>query len=373
MRRVYLDGNATTPPAPEVREAMVRALEADWGNPSSVHADGRRARAVVEDAREGVGRLMGLDARDILFTSGGTEANNLALRALSRPGRALITSKLEHPSVTRVAEELAREGTAVHYARIAESGEIDEEDVLRLLRAHPDSFLALQTVNSETGVVQPLAEIGKIAGELGAEMHVDAIQSWGRLAVNHGSATTLALAAHKFRGPKGIGVLGKTPCVTLKSILFGGSQERGVRPGTLDAVLAAGLLAAVQRAEKSIERYAALGDLRDRLEHQISEIYPRAFFNGRDAATRAPHVTNVSFLGISGPELVAALDLEGVSVSSGSACSAGTSDPSPVITAMAGEARARSAVRFSLGDWVTEDDIDVAVSALRKVLSRASG
>ncbi len=371
MRRVYLDANAISPPCEEARLAMADALEFAWGNPSSIHGDGRKARARVEDAREAVAALMHVDPRDILFTSGGTEANNIALRSLMRPGRALITSRLEHPSIVKVAESFLAEGRTVQFADILPTGEVDEEHLLSLLRATPDACIALQAVNSETGVVQPLGAIGKLAGELGAEIHVDAIQAWGRIEFDTTQATTMSLAAHKVRGPKGIGVLSKTPCTTLTSVLFGGSQERGVRPGTLDAALAAGLAAACKRAALRLADAQRLGALRDRLEQGLLDAFPGAVVNGKDAKQRVAHVTNISFGSENGPELVAALDLEGISVSSGSACSAGTADPSPVITAIGGKARSISAVRFSLGDWVTEADIDFVLEKARNVLARA--
>jgi cysteine desulfurase len=368
--RVYLDWNATTPPLPEVVAAMREAAETAWANPSSVHADGRRARAFVEDARAAVADLAGVDARDVVFTSGGTEANNLALRAAFTGGvGVLVTSRIEHPSITRVAEALEGEGRArVRWLAIDPSGRINLDDAKRALEAGDVKLVAISAVNHETGVVQPLSEVVELARANGARVHVDAVQAFGKVRVDAGTGfTSASLAAHKFRGPKGIGALVTRPGLRIDPVLLGGAQERGIRPGTVDPVAASGLVVAARHAATSHATYAALAALRDRLESALLVLAPSSFVNGEG---RLPHVTNVSVHGWAGPELVAALDLEGVSVSSGSACSAGTTEPSPVIRAMAGEPRARSAVRFSLGESTSRADIDTALAVLTRVLAR---
>jgi cysteine desulfurase len=361
---VYLDWNATTPPLAAVVEVMASAAREAWGNPASVHAAGRRARALVEEAREAVAQLAGMEARDVVLTSGGTEANNLALAGA--PG--LVGTRLEHPSVTRLLEARAALGVPVRFLEVGESGRVEPAAVERALaELPPGSVVALSAVNHETGVIQPVAEVATVTRASGARLHVDAVQAAGRLPPGlwHGG-DTLALSAHKLRGPKGIGALVTTPGTRIRPILLGGSQERGLRPGTVDPVAAAGFGVAASRAIDGPDRYARVAALRDHLERKLVH---RGQPNGA-GSPRAPHVSNASFHGVAGDELVAALDLEGVRVSSGSACSAGTSEPSPVILAMLGVERARSAVRVSLGEDTTMEDIIRLLRALDLVIPR---
>ncbi|MGK3963211.1 cysteine desulfurase family protein [Sorangium sp. So ce118] len=403
-RVIYLDWNATTPPHPEVLAAMQAAAEVAWANPASVHGPGRRARAFIEQAREAVARLVGLDARDVTLTSGGTEANNLALShafgdeaagggaagatasgrvdaagatASGRLQGALVVSRIEHPSVTRAAEGLARRGVEVAWVDPEPSGRVAPEALAaaldRAAAVAPVRLVSLQAVNHETGVIQPVAEAAAIAHARGARLHVDAVQAVGRLPPEAwAGADLVSVAAHKIRGPKGIGALAVRPGVRLRPVLLGGAQERGLRPGTQDPLAAAGFAAAARRALDAPARYVALAPLRDRLEAALIEAGRAAgaapLPNGEGA--RAPHITNLSWPGWRGDELCAALDLEGVAVSSGSACSAGTAEPSPVLTAMLGSERAASAVRFSLGEETTEDDVAEAVRRVARVLAR---
>ncbi len=360
--RVYLDWNATTPPLAEVVEAMMRAATLSWANPSSVHGEGRRARGVVEDARAAVGHLAGADPRDVVFTSGATEANNLALTsALAAREGLFVTSRLEHPSVTRVAERFA---SRVRWLRVTREGAIDLEDFARAMDASSVAVVALQAVNHETGVIQPLREVIDLARARGAWMHVDAAQAWGKVAIDTTGASSVSVAPHKFRGPKGIGALALAQGVKLSPLLVGGAQEKGVRPGTVDPALAAGFAVAARHAASTLP-YERLGTLRDVLEETL--IAMGAQVNG---AGRAPHVTSLAFSSWRGPELVAALDLEGVACSSGSACSAGTAEPSPVLDAMLGEARAASSVRLSMGETTSPEDIAFAISAFKRVCGR---
>jgi cysteine desulfurase len=364
---VYLDWNATSPPLDDVVDAMAKAARDTWGNPSSVHAFGRAARAVVEDARDAVAAVFGADARDVVLTSGGTEANNLGLRAASRS--VVVTSRLEHPSVVRVAEAVERSGSArVHWLVVNEDGTVDLADLERAV-AGGNALVALQAVNGETGVLQPVHDAIALCRRHGARIHVDAVQAVGKipnLAQLH--ADTVSLGAHKLRGPKGIGALVTTPGLRVEPVVVGGSQERGIRPGTVDVVAARGFHVALSHADAA--RHALLAPLRDRLEAALLAAFPGARVNG--TAARVAHVTNVSAPGWGGPELVAALDVEGVACSSGSACSAGTNEPSPAIVAMLGPERAASAVRFSLGETTTDGDIDFAISAIMRVAKRRS-
>ena len=359
---IYLDWNATTPPHPAVLAAMARAAEQAWGNPSSTHRVGRQARARVEDAREKLAEICAVHARDVLFTSGGTEANNLALA--SAPGLAL--SRLEHPSVTRVAEQLEQRGVPVVWVDVPKTGRILAEAYREALERLPrGSVAALMAANHETGVLQPLEEVALVAHELGATLHVDAVQALGKLPPETWRfADSLAVAAHKIRGPKGLGALAFRGSKAPKPVLVGGSQERGLRPGTVDPIAAAGFLAALEQAEQGPARYAELARLRDDFEGAFASV---AELNGGQVA-RLPHVSNLSFPGVSGDEVVAALDLLGVCVSSGSACSAGTTEPSTVVSAMLGRERARAAVRVSLGEATTITEIQAAKAAFRRVL-----
>ena len=379
MKPIYLDWNATTPPHPEVLAAIFRVWEQGWANPASVHGPGRKARAHVDRAREAVAALAGapFHARDVVLTSGGTEANNLALaHVFGTPGGALVTSRIEHPSVVRAAEALADRGVVVIWVAPEASGRIAPEAVAEAMdragKAADVRLVTVQAVNHETGVVQPVAEIAEIAHAHGARLHVDAVQALGRLDPDAWrGADLLAVAAHKLRGPKGIGALIPRPGVTLRPLLFGGAQERGLRPGTQDAAAAAGFAVAADRAADGPRRYAAVAPLRDHLERGLLRLAPGAPPMRNGDAARAPHVINLSWPGWVGAELCAALDLEGVAVSSGSACAAGTAEPSPVLWAMVGEARAASAVRVSLGEDTTAAEVEETLARWARVVSRS--
>ncbi|MET0795204.1 MAG: cysteine desulfurase family protein [Polyangiaceae bacterium] len=359
---IYLDWNATTPPHPEVLAAMERASREAWGNPASIHRVGRTARVRVEDARERLAELCAVQARDVLFTSGGTEANNLALSGAV----GLALSRLEHPSVTRVGERLEARGVPVVWVEVPPGGRLDPDAYRTALERLPrGSVAALMAANHETGVLQPLEEVALIAHGLGATLHVDAVQALGKLPPETWRfADSLSVAAHKIRGPKGIGALAFRGAKAPQPVLVGGSQERGLRPGTVDPIAAAGFLAALEQATQGPARYAKLQSLRDDFEGAFSAT---AELNGQPGP-RLPHVSNLSFPGTSGDELVAALDLLGVCISSGSACSAGTTEASPIITAMLGRERAKSAVRVSLGEATTNSEIQAAKAAFQRAL-----
>lgn len=364
-RRIFLDWNATTPPHAEVVAAMQRALEGAWGNPSSVHASGRAARAIVEETRAAVAASVGAHPRDVIFTGGGTEANNLALSAAP----ALVTSRLEHPSVVRAAEALAAEGRRVEWLPVPASGRIEPDAIAAALARVPrGSTLALMAANHETGVLQPLDDALVLARRAGVRLHVDAVQGWGKVPLPAlREADSVALSGHKIRGPKGVGVLvWRGSPALLRPLFRGGEQERGLRPGTADPVAIAGLGAAVARLGDGPQRAAALAPLRDRLEAALAEF---ADGNG-DRRHRLPHVANLALRRGRGDEAVAALDLEGIEISSGSACSAGSAEPSPVIAAMHGDERARASIRVSLGESTTGDDVEAAIAVMLRVLGR---
>lgn len=361
MTRAYLDYNATSPRIEAVFEAMLDAGRRVWANPSSVHGEGREARALLEESRESIARVVGLEARGVVFTSGGTEANNWALA----DARHIVTSRLEHPSVTRAAEAAARRGAAVTWLPLDATGRVDPASLERTLKSlGVPALVAVMAVSHETGVVQPIPELARVAREAGATLHVDAVQWLGKGDPEwFALADSVSVASHKLGGPKGIGalLLRRSPPVRL---LFGGAQERGHRPGTQDPVLAFGFARALEHAERVRPQRGRLESLRDHLEEGVRGSAQR---NG--TAPRLPHVANLSFAGHSGPELVAALDLLGVAVSSGSACSAGTLEPSEAISAMSGLERARCAVRFSLGEFTSRADIDACLLALSKLLA----
>lgn len=387
--RVYLDWNATTPPLAGVLDAMRDVAARTWGNPSSIHADGRAARAVVEDARAAVAGLADADPRDVVLTGGGTEANNIAVRSPFAVIAAeiptvtieppwLVTSHLEHPSVTRVAVALEREGRArVRWVRATEGGVLDLADLAAAIAGARDALalVTVQAVNHETGVIQPVREVIEMTHAARGRVHVDAVQAWGKIDTSVlAGADTASLAAHKIRGPKGIGALiARTPH-SLSPVLLGGAQEKGVRPGTFDPVLAAGLGIAARISAGGHLRYARIAQRRDAFEEALmgmlsGELAPRV---AGERSRRAPHVSMLVWPGWSGAELVAALDLEGVSVSSGAACSAGTIEPSPVLAAMLGDRDASSGIRASLGEDTTADDLARATEAFRRVVSRAT-
>jgi cysteine desulfurase len=380
--RVYLDWNATTPPLDEALDTMRAVGARTWGNPSSIHGDGRAARAVVEDARAAIAALCSADARDVVLTGGGTEANNIAVRsAIGGDGTPwILTSRLEHPSVARVAEALEQEGRArVRWLRVLPTGVVDLADLERaisetLARGEPIALVTVQAVNHETGVIQPVREAVTIAHAAGARVHVDAVQAWGKIDTTAVAlADSASLAAHKIRGPKGVGALVARAGLRLTPVLLGGAQERGLRPGTVDPVLAAGLGVAAKHALGGSVRYARIAPRRDALEQALLAMLPGevAARVAGDPQLRAPHVSMLVWPGWSGAELVAALDLEGVSVSSGAACSAGTVEPSPVLAAMLGDRDAASGIRASLGETTTDDDIARAIEAFRRVATRS--
>jgi cysteine desulfurase len=344
---------------------MFDAASTAWANPSSVHHAGRRARALVDETRERLAALLAIHPRDVALTSGGTEANNLALHSAT----ALVTSRIEHPSVVRVAESLERRGVPVSWLPVSVSGRIEPDSIdVALTHLPSGAWVAVMAANHEAGVIQPIAEIAERVHRHGAKLHVDAVQALGKISVEAlGVADSIAVAAHKIRGPKGIGALAWRG-IAPKPLVVGGAQERGIRPGTQDAALAAGFSAALEHAGTSPTTYESLASLRDVLEQALA---PHATVNG-EASPRLPHVSNMSFRGWGGAELVAALDLAGLRVSSGSACSAGTTEPSPVIEAMLGRERALSSVRFSLGETSDRALVERAIRVVERVVRNRS-
>ncbi len=373
MRRVYFDNNATTPLAPEVFEAMRPYLLEDYGNASSIHWFGQRAKAGVEKAREQVARLLNARTSEIVFTSGGTESDNQAILGIVEAARAerkhVVTTTIEHPAVLSTAKLLEKRGVAVTYVRVGASGVIDPADVAAALR--PETVLiSVMHANNELGTVQPLEEIGRIARERDIYFHTDAVQSAGKipLDVEKLGVDLLALSAHKLNGPKGVGALYVRKGTILRPLMHGGHHERDRRPGTenVAGIVGLGAAAEIARAHQA-EEQARVAALRDRLEAGILASVPLVAVNG-DRAHRAPNTSNLTFGHIEGEGFVIAMDLRGIACSTGSACSSGSLEPSHVLTAIGLKPeQARATIRFSLGRFNTEEDVNAALKILLAV------
>lgn len=372
---VYLDYNATTPLAPEALEEMLPWLRGGYGNPSSIHAAGREARAAVDDARDRLAALLGIRAHELIFTGGGTESCNLAVLGLAHAhaprGRHVITAATEHHAVLHAFEHLAHhEGFELTILPVTEAGLVEPAALKAALRA--DTVLvSVMHANNETGTIQPIEELAAICREAGVGFHTDAVQTFGKLAVVPGDAAALSIAGHKFHGPKGVGALYLRSGVAISRITHGGAHENTRRPGTENVAGIVGMAAAAEWAENCREaERARLEPLRDRLWAGIRGICPGAIRNGDPERTLA-NTLNVSFPHTDGEALLIGLDLEGVCVSSGSACMVGSVQASHVLLAMGVPAElALSTVRFSLGTSTNLAGIEQTVAALGRVLER---
>ena len=377
--RVYLDHSATTPVDPRVANAMARAVVETFGNASSVHGFGQQARAAIDRARREVAALIGAKQNEIVFTSGGTEANNLAIRGLceASTGRHVITSAIEHPSVAGVCTELEKRGWEVTRLPVYANGIVRIEDVAEALR--PDTVLiTVMLANNEIGTIQPISKIGSLVREKRAAgqklwLHTDAVQAAGRLPLNVDElgCDLLTMSAHKLYAPKGIGALYVRRGVRLHGQNVGGHQERERRAGTenVPGIVAFGEAAKLAREELK-ERSEHDRALRDRFEAHVQERISDVVMNG-DREQRLAHLSNISFRFIEGEGLLINLDLEGVAVSTGSACSSGTLEPSPVIRALGvDDELARGSIRFSFGKDNTEADVDYTVDVLAHAVER---
>ena len=377
MRRIYLDNNATTPVLPEVLAAMQPYFGEHFGNASSIHHHGQETRAAVERARESVAGLIGCRASEIVFTSGGTEGDNLAIfglvnLGLAKPGH-VITSTIEHHAVLNSCKHLEASGCEVTYVPVDGRGQVDPDDVRRALRPNT-RLITIMMANNETGVLQPVEEIGKVAAEADVYFHTDAVQAAGKIAldVKRIGCDLLSISGHKMHAPQGVGALYVKKGTVLHPMLYGGSHERSRRAGTenVPGIVALGKAAELAREAFARDDLDRMPALRDRLEQIILGEVEGAAVNGQGAA-RVPNTSSIHFDCIEGEALVIALDLKGLAVSTGAACSSGAIEPSHVLTAMGlRPEQARGSLRFSLGKQSTSEDVEFALSLIPFTVAR---
>ena len=376
MMKVYLDHNATAPLDPQVLEAMMPYLREEFGNASSIHQWGRRARAALEDSRAKIATLLGAEKDCVVFTGGGTEADNLAIKGVAwanqEKGKHIVTSTVEHHAVLHTCEFLAKQGFEITFLPVDGKGRLDPEDLRKAIR--PDTILiTLMHANNETGILSPLREFGQIAREKKVFFHTDAIQTFCKVPLNveEDHVDLLSLSAHKIYGPKGVGALYIRKGTKMVAILHGGSQQRKRRPGTENVAGAVGFSRAAELLfadqEKEGDRLAAL---RDQLQRNLAEKIPQVLLNG-DPDHRLPGTLNMSFKFVEGESLILSLDMEGIAVSSGSACTSGSLEPSHVLLAMGiPHEVCHGSLRFSLGRGTTKEQIDYVLEVLPRIVAR---
>jgi cysteine desulfurase len=373
MLRIYLDNNATTPVLPEVLEAMRPYFGERFGNASSIHHHGQETRAAVERARDSVASLLGCRAAEVVFTSGGTEGDNLAIAGLTTAGDHIITSSIEHHAVLHACKHLEETGCDVSYVPVDGRGLVDPGDVRRALRPNT-KLISIMMANNETGVLQPLEEIGNIAAEADVYFHTDAVQAAGKVPidVNRIGCDALSISGHKMHAPQGVGALYVRKGTKLQPLFYGGRHERSRRAGTENVPGIVGLGKAAELAMQRFERGddTRMSALRDRLQQGLLDQVEEAGVNGL-GALRVPNTSNIYFDQIEGESMVIALDLKGLAVSAGAACSSGAIEPSHVLTAMSlRKDRAHASIRFSLGTQNTAEDIDIALALVPETVAR---
>jgi cysteine desulfurase len=377
VQRIYLDHNATTPVLPAVVDRMAAVLREEFGNPSSVHHFGQQAKAILDEARSACAALIGAEPAEVVFTSGGTEGDNAAIRgaaeALEPSGRRhLVTSAIEHEAVLNTVKALARRGWRTTILNVDQSG-IVSVDALRDALADDTALVSLMHANNEIGTVQPIADLARAAHERGALFHTDAVQSAGKIPVDVKAlgVDLLTISAHKFYGPKGVGATWIRRGLRLLPLLTGGKHERNRRAGTENVAGIAGMGVAAQHARaKMADEGARLAPLRNRLEEGILAAVSGTAINGA-REPRVPNTTNISFDRIEAESLLIALDLAGIAVSTGSACSSGTLEPSHVLKAMGFPPhRTQNSIRFSLGAANTDSDVDRVIAALPGIVDK---
>lgn len=378
---IYLDHAATTPVRSEVLEAMTPFFGPRFGNPSSTHRWGREARAALDEARERVARCLGASPDEVCFTSGGTEADNLAVlggwRVLKEQGRrTVVTSPIEHKAVLQAVHQAAKEGAEERFLAVTSDGTVDLADAKRQITAGDTALVSVMWVNNETGVVQPIAELAALTKAAGAVFHTDAVQAFGRVEVDARLVPFdfVSVSGHKLGAPKGIGAFYIRRGTALEPLFFGGMQDRGRRPGTENVASAVGLARAMELAlEERVAHWNSIEAMRDRLQALLLEKIPDVVVHGR-GARRAPHVLNVSVPGTDSESLLMALDLKGVAASSGSACQSGSVTPSHVLSAMGVRADvANAAIRMSFGSLSSETDVDRVAELFPALIAKARG
>lgn len=374
---IYLDYNATTPVDHRVLEAMLPCFDDRFGNASSIHSAGQHARTAVDRARESVAMLIGAKPSEIVFTSGGTEADNLALLGLvaaapQQSKKHVITTAIEHHAVLNACQELERRGIHATYVSAGADGTVDPDDIRRAITSET-ILISVMHANNELGTIQPIEEIGRVAAEADVYFHCDAVQSAGKLPldVNRFGVDLLSISAHKIYGPKGVGALYLRSGTPLEPLLFGGHHERDRRPGTENVPGIVGLGKAAELSRTNLDVDASrISALRDRFETALLDSIPDARING-NRALRVCNTTNITFAGAGGEALLIALDLEGIACSTGAACSSGSVEPSHVLTAIGlSDDEARSTLRFSLGTATTPEEIEAAIQVVRRVVDR---
>jgi len=376
MRKVYLDNNATTGLDPRVLEVMTPFFVDTFGNASSIHTQGQKARAAVEEARRQVADLFGAQPQEIVFTSGGTESDNTALRgvasALAEKGRHIVTTSIEHPAVLRTCEQLARDGFTVTNVPVSREGIVRMDELTRAL-TDQTILVSVMHINNETGTIQPLQQIAELIRERKILLHTDAVQSAGKIPLDLKvlGVDLASFSAHKFHGPKGVGVLFVRRGVRFRPLVLGGSHERGRRAGTENVPGIVGVGKACELAREALdEMNTRVRGLRDRLEQTILERIPNTAVNG-SRTERAPHVANISFRGVEGEALLISLDFQGIAVSTGSACSSGSLEPSHVLKALGQSPdMIHGSIRFSLSRMTTDEDIDYVLEVLPTTVAR---
>jgi cysteine desulfurase len=373
MQRVYLDNNATTPVLPEVLDAMRPYFGERFGNASSIHHHGQEARAAVEHARESVAALLGCRVAEVVFTSGGTESDNLAIAGLAAPGDHIVTSSIEHHAVLHACKRLEDTGCEATYLPVDGCGLVDPDDVRRALRPNT-KLVSIMMANNETGVLQPVEEIGRIAAEADVYFHSDAVQAAGKVPIDVARirCDALSISGHKIHAPQGVGALYVRKSTRIQPLFYGGRHERSRRAGTENVPGIVGLGKAAELAMQGFERSEdqQMTALRDRLEQGLLAQVEDSGVNG-DGAPRVPNTSNVYFDSIDGEPMVISLDLKGLAVSTGAACSSGALEPSHVLLAMGLRVdRARASVRFSLGKQSTSEDVEFTLSLVPKTVAR---
>ncbi|MBI4844723.1 MAG: cysteine desulfurase [Nitrospirae bacterium] len=376
-KRIYFDHNATTPLAPEVKEAMCDTMENIFGNPSSAYMEGMAARQIVDRARASVSNLLNGCADCIIFEGSGSEANNHVLKSIAfaniKDKNHIITSLIEHPSVLDTCRVLEKKGIDVSYLKAGKSGRVNPEDLATVV-TKKTSLVSVMTANNETGVIQPIKELAAVAKKNGVLFHTDATQAIGKIPVDVKKlgVDLLSLSAHKFYGPKGAGALYVRKGIVMEPLIHGGGQEHGLRAGTENVIGIAGLGTAAELARKNLPQMKRVKALRDRLEKDMHKLFPKARING-DKRFRLPNTISITLPGINGGAFVAELDKKGISISAGSACHAGSPKPSGILLAMGLTAEeALCTVRISLGIGNSMRDIDSAIKAFREIIPSLS-